>query len=278
MGLRRNISFAEKSIGLDKVVNARDLGGYTMMDGRKVKSGKLLRGGSLFSATDEDIRILVEKFKVEICFDFRTEGEVRHAPDKELGNARRLWLPAIDESTETIGTLSLPPEAYRDLPHYLASHSFDHLVKNVAKSMYPEMVTNEYTQLQYAAFLQLTMDIGDDRSVYWHCSQGKDRTGLGAAFILAALGADRNTIMEDFEISNSYYYKETDECIARIREAGGGEEEFVTAQTFIGVNADYFESTLDLIDKKYGSMDDYLHNQLILRDKDIENLRNKFLE
>lgn len=278
MRFRRNISFAEKTIGLEKVVNARDLGGYTMSDGRKIKKGRLLRGGSLAKATDEDLRILEDDFRVAIDFDFRTQMEVKHSPDRKLKDAQYLWLPTIDESTETVGKMNLPIEAYRDLPGYLETHAFDPIVKQVATKMYTEMVRNEYTQLQYAAFLLMIQDIDDDRAVYWHCSQGKDRTGLGAAFILAALGADRNTIMEDFEVSNNYYRNETEECMARIRRVGGGEEEFDAALTFIGVNSEYFENALDIIDKEYGSMDDYLRNQLILRDKDIEALRDKFLE
>ena len=270
-------SFESQSLGLEGVINARELGGYELPDGSHVKKGKLLRGGCLQLVTRNDVDKLSGELKVCQIFDFRTEMETRHFPDADIPGASRLWLPTIDERTEKPGETSLPHEAYADLAKYLLMHSSEKFVQEVAHNLYPSLVTNEYTQLQYAAFLQIIANHPGD-TFYWHCSQGKDRTGLGAAFLLAALGADRELILADYNISADYYHDEVWALGAQVLRLGGGEDELKVIRTFIGVNTEYFVETLDIIENQYGGMEAYLRNQLCLTDADRAALKAKFLE
>lgn len=258
-------------------MNARDMGGYVLSDGKTVKKGLLLRGGCLNKAADDDIRRLEEIYNVTSIFDYRTEGEVSHAPDRQLKNCTNLWLPTIDDTTEKAVEFTLPKEAYRDLERFVVNHASDPEVQSVARKMYPALVRNEYTQLQYAVFLQRVTN-QESGAIYLHCSQGKDRTGMGAAFLLAALGADRELILKDFELSNEYYKDLIDRLCAEVVENGGWEEELKVVMTFIGVNVDYFCEALDIIDQEYGGMNQYLHNELCLTDDDIQQLKSRYLE
>ena len=264
-------------IGLEGVPNARELGGYVLPDGGVIRQGKLLRGGLLSHATDADLQRLRDAFHLSHVFDFRTDGEVKHTPDPEMSGVKSTWLPTIDPQLEKLGTSTLPAEAYRNLPTYLLTHASSPKVQEIARHIYTDMVVNEYTQLQYAAFLQSIINTPEG-SVYWHCSQGKDRTGLGAAFLLAALGADEELILADFSMSNVFYQDEINDLNERIRANGGGVEEEKVVQTFVGVNADYFIDALRLIDATYGSLDDYLTQQLCLTDEDRQVLKNRYLE
>lgn len=38
----------------------------------------------------------------------------------------------------------------------------------------------------------------------FHCSAGKDRTGMAAALVLSSLGVDEETILDDYLLSNFY--------------------------------------------------------------------------
>lgn len=264
-------------IDLGGVPNVRELGGYVMPDGGVVRSGVLLRGGLLQKASPAGLSRLVDEFHVTQNFDFRTEQELKYAPDPQLPGVKYTWLPTIDPDLEKLGTSTLPAEAYRNLPDYLCRCASSPKTQDVARRIYRDMVANEYTQLQYAAFLQSVINMKEG-AVYWHCSQGKDRTGLGAAFLLAALGADRDLIVEDFNLSNVSYKEEVDAVMDRIHACGGGVEEEKVVMTFIGVNVDYFIDALELIDEMYGSLDDYLTRQLCLTDDDRQALRNRYLE
>lgn len=270
-------SFEGQSIHMERVINARELGGYILPDGSRIKHGRLLRGGNLQDVSENDIRRFSEEFGVCQIFDFRTDMETRHQPDRDIPGAKYLWLPTIDPETEKIGDATLPREAYANLGRYLVQHASEPRIQDIARNMYPSMIRNEYTQLQYAAFLQIMANHPGD-AFYWHCSQGKDRTGLGAAFLLIALGADRKLVMEDYNISAEYYKDEVARLCEQIRLRGGGEEEFKVIDTFIGVNSAYFEAALDLMDSEFGGVDAYMSNQICLSDEDRASLKAKFLK
>lgn len=258
---------------LHSIVNARELGGYVLPDGRKIKHGLLLRGGALGPASQADLDEMAERYHVARIFDFRTSMELSYSPDKPVRGAQNIWMPAFNEESQTMDAMSLPQEAYRDLGNWLVAHAHEPRVQEVAKGMYLEMVRTEFTQIQYAGFLQNIVNTPEG-AVYWHCSQGKDRTGLGAAFILAALGADRDLIMKDYAVSNVYYRKELDRYLSMVSTPG----EKAAIQTFIGVNCDYFELALDWIDGQFGSMYEFLTGPLCLSPDDIGTLRERYLE
>lgn len=265
--------FHSQSAGLPSIYNARELGGYAMPDGRRVRKGLLLRGGSLYTADMRDITRLREEYLLAVDFDFRTETEIFLAPDRMPSGARYIWLPAIDPETETKEEMSLPKEAFEDLPAWLVQNAKNPLVQHVASHLYLDMVMNEYTQLQYAAFFQTIVQTPKG-AIYWHCSQGKDRTGLASAFLLCALGADRELILKDYAISMEFYREQVEALYAKV----DTDAERQVILTFVGVNQRYFEDALDAIDRRYGSLMAYLKGPLCVTDEDIRVLRERYLE
>ena len=261
----------------DNIVNARDLGGMTAHEGKTVRNGMLLRTAHLHDATDEDILRLQKEYRLRRVFDFRSLGEAEFLPDREVEGATHHLLPTIDMSEERLTGQAIPQEAFLDLERHIVNYSFYPEVQAMAADMYPSLIRSEYSQLQYASFLRLIVETPEG-GVLWHCFQGKDRTGWGAAFILSALGVDRETIIEDFDRSNDAYR----ELVARLDNdiiaRGGGEPEMDVVQAFMGVSTKNFRSTLELIDREFGGMYDYLQNQLFLTKEDIHLLRKRYLQ
>lgn len=260
----------------DNIVNARDLGGLRAHEGREVKSGMLLRTAHLHDATDEDIRRLRESYHLRRVFDFRSLGEAEFLPDREVEGATHHLLPTIDMSEERLSGQAIPQEAFLDLERHIVNYSFYPEVQAMAADMYPSLIRSEYSQLQYAAFLRLIIETPEG-GVLWHCFQGKDRTGWGAAFLLSALGVDRDAIIEDFDLSNTAYRELVARLNGEIIALGGGEEEMDVVQAFMGVSTKNFRRTLDLIDREFGGMYEYLQNQLFLTKEDIQLLRKRYL-
>ena len=147
----------------------------------------------------------------------------------------------------------------------------------MAADMYPSLIRSEYSQLQYATFMRLIVEAPEDGGVLWHCFQGKDRTGWGAAFLLSALGVQRDDIIADFDLSNKAYQGLVNRLVKKVEQRGGGDNEKEVVRAFMGVSTRNFIRTLDLIDCEYGGMPGYLHEQLMLTDDDIELLRTRFL-
>lgn len=248
-----------------------------MKDGRQIKHGLLIRGAALSKATEADIETLGGTYNVKLIFDFRTEQEVKHAPDPEVPGAKYLWLPTLDPANGEKGKDVFSAGGFKSAEELVLNAAFLPSVQEAARNMYTDILDNEYSQLQYAVFLQriVAMESG---SIYWHCSQGKDRTGLGAAFILAALGADRETIINEYRLSERTYEEELQEFRKIIVSKGGGIHELDVVQTFISVSVQHFIEGLDLVDSKYGGMDTYLRDILFLSDADRQKLQERYLE
>jgi protein-tyrosine phosphatase len=154
--------------------------------------------------------------------------------------------------------------------------AFNKRAQRIAREMYPTMVTDKGCQEQFAQFLQLVVHA--DSAILFHCTQGKDRTGLASAYILSALGVDRETIIKDFDATNVIYAKEVKRISRRIRFLGGKDKELETVKAFIGANTDNFINALDLIDSEYGSMSNYLQGPLGLSEEDIRLLKEHYLQ
>lgn len=264
-------NFASQSLGLGSILNCREFGGYVLPDGRVIKKGLLMRGGAFHHASDEDLAVLRDRYSLAVDFDFRTEQELAIAPDNVPDGVKYVWLPAIDPETEKVAGMSLPQEAYQNLVEWLVANSDNPMVQSVASRLYTDMVVNEYTQLQYAAFLQTIVNTPEG-AIYWHCSQGKDRTGLGAAFLLCALGADRELIMKDYIISYEFYKDLVESIYPRVPTEAGRK----VIQTFIAVCPEYFTAALDIIDRRWGSLMGYLQGPLAVTDDDIRVLRERY--
>ena len=264
-------------VSFDNIVNARDLGEMIGAGGRQIRPHRILRTAHLHDASPEDLRRLHEEYNLVRVFDFRSLGEAEALPDQPVEGATHHLLPTIDLSAEKLTEQPIPQEAFLDLETHIVNYSFYPEVQAMAANMYPSLIRSEYSQLQYATFLRLIVESPEDGGVLWHCFQGKDRTGWGAAYLLFALGVDREAVIADFDLSNEAYRPLVERLNQEIISRGGGEAEMEVVQAFMGVSTANFIRTLDLIDREFGGMMSYLHNELMLSPDDIHLLRRRFL-
>lgn len=260
----------------ESIVNARDLGGIQIGD-KTVREGLLLRTAHLHDASPEDIEKLVNQYRLRRIFDFRTYPESSMQPDQTIPGAEHLLLPTLDVEAELQTGEAIPDEMWLDLPKHIVRLSFTKMFQERARQLYPSLVLSEFSQLQYATFLNLILQT-QEGAVLWHCSQGKDRTGIGAALILGALGASRETIVKDFDRSNDSYRPLVIKLCREVELAGGGEEEKEVVRAFMGVSVRNFQHALDIIDANWGSIPQYLEEQMGIDEQDLETLRNRYLQ
>ena len=261
----------------EHIDNARDLGGIPGAGGKIIRSHRLLRTAHLHDATDADIERLKEEYNLCRNFDFRSMGEFQAIPDREIDGVQHHLLPTIDMRAEQQTGKPIPEEAFLELDRHIVNYSFYPEVQMMATNMYPSLICSEFSQLQYAAFLRLIVEAPEDGGILWHCAQGKDRTGWGAAFLMFALGVERETVIADFDLSNESYRPIVSKLNADVLARGGGEAEMAVIQAFMGVSTTNFISTLSLIDRQFGGMTNYLHDILCLSHDDIHILRKRYL-
>ena len=272
------VANSQRAIAYEEIENARDMGSLVMKDGKVIRTGMLVRSGNLSKATDSDVALLKEKYHLTDVFDFRFEAEANAAPDRIIDGVSYTHLSTLPQafiqgfSSSRADTTNMDT---RDMLAVLMKYAFDPKAQTMARQLYPAIVTDSTAQQYYGEFLRGVLNAKG--GALWHCSQGKDRAGWASAFLLAALGASRETIVEDFDLSNQSYANKVEALSARVRDKEGGDEAVAFIHAMVGVSRENFETTLDLIDQRYGSLSQYIENQLGFKKEEQQQLRLKYL-
>ncbi len=253
-----------REIPLDGGVNFRDIGGYQSRDGRLVKWRKVLRSGHLSNLTDNDKTTLMN-IGVNQIHDLRRVEEQNRQPSIDFG------AKTINDYCLSIGSLS---EFWETLSKGGLSGSSSHsLVVNGYKSCINEVAP------AYRRFMHLILDNAEGVSLI-HCAAGKDRTGLAAALILAALDVPDETIINDYLLTKVYF--DTDNLIniveghLRNSEVSFWEREWL--EPYCSVHRDNIETFLLALKQDYGSLDNYMNKALCFGESHRRLLRKVFLE
>ena len=240
---------AERQLPMSGGFNMRDLGGYRTSDGRHVKWGRIIRSDDLHSLTDEDLAYLAS-IPVKTVADFRSPQEVRAMPDK------------LSPQGMTYVGLPITPGSLDDLQSYIAMTPEEVEAKMEWMNVY--FATSDEGRERYREFFRLLKET-DDAAILFHCSAGKDRTGMGAALILYALGVPEQTVMEDYLASNGYLAGKYSRYAERFPQLKG----------MLEVKPNYLSAGIDSIRTAYGSVETYLREEL---GADIGKLREFYLD
>ena len=263
------------SLPLKSVNNARELGGYKTSDGKSVKHGLLLRTGRLDNITDEDIAILRDRYRLGQIVDFRMAMELAGSDDPTIDGVGYHHLDVIDPSV--FGSMN----ADIDISNFDLIQMTEMTIKSgmLNEKMYIGFLESDFGKKAFSEFFSILLDTEPGRAVLWHCTSGKDRTGLAAMLLLSALGVDEKTVMEDFLLTNDY----NAEWIAATRRyltEKRFEEGFINKALLIfdSVDQSFMSSAIDHLKKNYGSVEGYIINRLNIKQNDLNILRNKYLD
>ena len=269
------VNAPERAIALEGVINARDMGGLQMADGRTVRSGMLLRSGNLSKATAADLRRLG---KLAAVVDFRTAPERGMSPDRVPQGTQYLPLTCtvgnMDNMKEFFSLVNGPqPPTGEQLIAFVRKPD----TQAAAKVIVSEFATTPANQVVYSKFLHTLLE-PHDGAVLWHCTFGKDRTGFGTVLVLAALGADRATIEAEHAYSLRALQARLAGLVSKMSAAGATRKDLDTVTAMVGIHPASLKYALDIIDTRYGGMQSYLRNQMHLSEQDIQTLRNLYLD
>lgn len=250
-------------------LNFRELGGYPTVDGHTVKWHKLVRTSGLDKLTAADQNNLAN-YGVVTDVDFRSKDEQSQAPDKVPTGATYKFLPVFPDGDRTDASAS-----QADLERQFSSDpqaGYRHML-----DVYRQMVTLESAQQAYHDFLAtLLTNTKPDQAVLFHCTAGKDRTGMGAFLTLNALGVDPQVIRRDYLLTNQTITPVVDKMVAQ---ATGKSDAFIAnIKALATVNPDYFDTAAKVINTQYRGVQDFLHDVLDFSHKDIATLKQLYLD
>ena len=270
----------ERSLGLIMIDNARELGGYKTRDGRQIKHGLLLRTAKLSNATAGDIEKLVNEYRLGTIIDFRMGAEAAAEPDPEIEGVERYNISIMNEMElrKQREMMDIDPGDLMKDPIKGFKTALE--LKIVSDEMYINFLDNEAGKKGFSEFFRLLLNEAPDRAVLWHCTSGKDRTGLAAVLLMTALGVDRETCMADFLLTNEFNKDKIAQTRVFLDIALKPEDKHLLNDMLVvldGVNESFMEKAIDFMDSKYGSVMGYINNELHITDSEIAKLKEKYL-
>ncbi|MDS0887033.1 tyrosine-protein phosphatase [Raoultella ornithinolytica] len=249
-------------LSLQGGINFRDLGGLHTADGRRIREGKLLRSGALHQMTDEDLSHL-DNLPVTRVIDYRDPHEVQRSPDRLNGRMRYLNAPA---NPLTPGVDAKVTELNAATLNAMSGEKF-------MLQLYRQLPFNNAAYRQLAGWLMQPAD----GALLQHCAVGKDRTGVGCALTLFALGCDTPTVMEEYLITHGTLNQVETGLLGLLGDqlSSRGRQNLAEILT---VHESYLAAALSAIHERYASVDAWLEQEYQLTPDAREALRSRFLE
>mgnify|MGYP004559657559 FL=1 len=247
--------------------NFRELGGYAADEGKHVRWGQIYRGIPTGLLTSDADRSLLDSLGLRLILDLRSEQEAEKMPDYVPDGARmvRICGLCLDDGKE----VDFSPEDRERLLEGKPDEG-----RRMADAMYRQMLfgNKAYKELFRA------LEVGET-PVLFHCSGGKDRTGVAAMLILLALGASDETIRQDFVRTNECRRPELETIWAEhADEIAARPEQKKFYQGIAGVHPESVDLVLSTIREKCGSAEAYLEAEYSLTPARLMRLRRMYLE
>lgn len=264
-------------IALQGAVNVRELGGLPLKNGKTVKHKKLIRSGKLSALTPEDCRMLHDVWNVTAIADLRNGVEIAENPDLELEGAIYRHISLLSGYAEGVSReengLSVMDRMLMTAK-ILASHGG---APEMLRRTYAGMAEDPYSINGIRTFFSMVLK-QPEGAFLWHCTAGKDRTGVTAMLLLSALGAEMDVIREDYLLTNEQTRKFRENILDVQRNRGVDENLLREIDVFQSVDWTFMESFLAAVDRLHGGIDAFLKNQIGLTEEKRQLLLEKYTE
>ncbi|EAC2662141.1 tyrosine-protein phosphatase [Listeria monocytogenes] len=233
---------SERILPLESVFNFRDMGGYASKNGKHVKWGKLYRSSNLVNINENDAALL-QKLHIKWICDLRSSSEVQAQPTPAIEGVLNKHIPigtAKNEETK------LPVTNDTTIYEPLMGESYRVFVQSV----------EGFREI----FIEVLEDAKAGLPFVFHCTAGKDRTGVLGALLLTLLDVPEKTIFDDYAITNRYQDDILQEMGGIVALFSNGTEkiDLETFRPMAEARPEYLEIAFDEMKKQYGSVANYL--------------------
>lgn len=257
------MSERERLVALEGALNWRDLGGYQTADGHVTRWGCVYRSDGLDRLTEADLTLIAD-LGIKLVIDFRVDREVDENPSRlpDHPELRRQRLPIGGDEVE--GRSILETIRAGDLRTYTVGD-----MAGVYQRLLEESALNFGEVIIHAAD-------STNHPMVFHCTAGKDRTGLMAMLLLGALGVSDDDIVLDYELTTHYRSNKRLAILGPELEKAGVDVEAV--RPFLTAQAPVMAATIDALKARHGSIEGYLTHEAELDPSTLAQMRAVMLE
>lgn len=261
-------AFQGERLPLNKLPNTRGLGGLSAGSSAVIGHHELIRSGALHDATPHDVEYLTGTMGLKTIIDLRTDLEIAAKPDPAIPGVQWVHVPLLDTwEYEEIGLRTLTESGLEEM-----------------RNQGPEMMVRLYRKIVGAPegirglkkFFQILL-AQRSGSVLWHCTQGKDRTGVAAAILERILGCDVQVVEQDYLQTNPCLHMQEDQTEAWLTKKLHLSQKTARDFSFLfEARPEFLQAAWDMIDTEFGGFAAYLENQLGLDQEKQAQLKRMY--
>jgi protein-tyrosine phosphatase len=248
---------ADRRVAFEGITNFHDLGGYPTRDGGVLRWGLVFRADALHALTRGDL-VLYERLGLRTVYDLRRDVEREQLPDPVPSRPLAIMGEAV------AGRAVAPTAA--------AARRTAADGERVLVDMYLGMMEHSAARL---GELLGGLAAADGLPAVFHCHGGKDRTGVAAALLLEAVGVERATVLDDYELTARYRRREQQATtFERLIEAGMAPE---AAGGVLSAPRWVMEHALAELDRRHGGVEAYLCGPAGMAPATLHALRDRLV-
>ena len=241
---------ANRHIDFSEVVNFRDIGGLPTQDGRTVQWGKIFRSDNLSKLKNREF----DKFRmlqITTVYDLRTSSEIKGKEDHLPETIDYVHYPSVEDDGDMLTQMRS-----KVINGEISEVQSVALMEQLYQSIVADNILSLRSLIHHI--------VNSDTPVVYHCSAGKDRTGIVTAILLSILNVDRNTIQQEYLLSNYYRTAKLEKILgtAKLAKVIKPHLNTNTIENFMKVDERYLNAAFKRIDQEYGGMDSFIKNQL----------------
>lgn len=239
--------------------NARDLGGFPTKDGSVTKFGVFLRSEAPVGLPEEDISCL-RRYGVTASMDFRSTGETVVRPSDLAGMFPYYHCPLFHEAAVVGGVPREKPRPPKNLDWGKQYIAMAEESREWAKKV-------------------LTIAAENTGALLYHCTTGKDRTGLMTCYLLSIAGVEKPDIVADYSVSQIFLESVYERIRAGALNLGGGAEgeKPKMDESFFRTPPEAMSTLIDYLEAHYGGVAEFLR-EIGVPELTMEAIRQKLTE
>lgn len=236
---------ANEPLHFQNALNVRELGGYQNKSGQVLKKGKLLRGGDISGLSEQEVQELIQ-YGIKACIDLRI-GKEKIKPHPFYSNDSLIYYRIPIEGK--LDSTSAPGDLLYQL--------------------YVGILEQE----SIAVVRALKLIANEPEGLIFHCTAGKDRTGILAMFVLSICDVCEEQIIADYATSAKNNEPAAKRQMEQLKESG------LTSMSLEIFHSDpeTMSRTLEYLKQNYQDPVSYLL-QKGLSELDLEAIRAKMIE
>lgn len=272
---------AERRLPLNNLYNCRDMGGYLTTDARLTRWGQVFRSDALHQI-DSQGQVYMQRMVIKKIIDFRSPEEIVKDPNKMISTSETFNFNPHADVAQQASTQSISKKDEDKIAHLEqlvqteAGRNQLYKNRNMMIKQMEQLVIGTNAIDAYKQFFKVLLQ-ADVTPLIFHCQGGKDRTGWAAALYLAALDVDKETIYQDYLLTDKMNAPRNAKRMAIYKKYTDNEEVLLFLASLQQTRKDYLDGAYKTVEEQYGTMTNYLKEVLGIDSDHLEILRNKYL-